>query len=234
MKRILETDDMGEEEIIKAYDGLKTLDLVNDYFLERAMELCPKGRILDIGCGTGKMLRSIKGDYEKYGLDIDKRMIEHARKQDNGTEYEIGDSNNLPYETGHFDLVMCHSLLHHLKDPRQTISEILRVAKPQGAVFIRDLIRPATESILQRYFLGYLASHYDEQNKRLFENSLRSSFTFDEWRKFYPKGIDTSKVFIYNIAERKAKGVKLDPLERKIREIEFIQKRLTEPLIYGK
>lgn len=75
---------------------------------------------------------------------------------------------------------MCHSLLHHLKDPSRTIDEIIRVAKPDGAVFIRDLCRPATEEVLRSYFLDYLASHYDDTNKMLFGQSLRSSFTHDE------------------------------------------------------
>ena len=200
MKRVLETDNMDEKEIVIAYDNLKTLDLVNDYFLNRALELCPAGKILDVGCGTGKMLRNIQGDYEKFGLDISERLIEQARQKDSNSRYDVGDSNNLPYDSGSFDLVMCHSVLHHLDDPRETIDEIVRVAKPEGAIFIRDLIRPASEEVLQRLFLGYLAGHYDEQNKRLFENSLRSSFTHDEWKKFFPEGFSISQIFFYNVA----------------------------------
>lgn len=225
MKRVLETEDMGEVEIMQAYDNLKTLDLVNDYFLNRALELCPRGKVLDIGCGTGKILRCIKGDYEKHGLDLSNQLIKYARLQDSNSEYEIGDSNDLPYESGSFDLVMCHSTLHHLKDPKRTIEEIIRVAKPTGAVFVRDLIRPSREEVLQSLFLGSLARDYDEQNKRLFENSLRSSFTHDEWKGYFPKEIDVSNVFFYNITERFAQGVNVDLQERKLREIEFTRKR---------
>ena len=232
MKRILETDDMGEAEIMKAYDSLKTLDLVNNYFLARALELCPKGRILDVGCGTGKMLRNIQGDYEKHGLDIDERLTDYAQQQDAASRYETGNANHLLYDSNHFDLVMCHSLLHHQENPTQTIEEIARVAKPEGAIFVRDLSRPATEEVLQRFFLGYLATHYDEQNKRLFESSLRSSSTFEEWREFFPKGLDVSKVFFYNVAERAAEGVQVDSKEKKLKELEFIQRRLIEPTMY--
>ena len=248
MKRILEMDDMGDVDIMLAYDNLKTLDLVNDYFLNRALELCSFGKILDIGCGTGKMLRQIREDedqiqgYELYGLDIDERLIEYAKKQDPQTMYEVGDSNNLPYESESFDLVMCHSLLHHLEDPRKTINEILRVVKPDGGIFIRDLIRPASEDILQRLFLGYLAGHYDEQNKRLFENSLRSSFTYDEWKRFFPEYMDVSRIFFYNVAESfgiNNKGFtpgstnpKTMLNERKLRELEFVVNRLIEPIVH--
>lgn len=232
MKRILETDNMGEAEIMQAYDNLKTLDLVNNYFLNRALELCPTGRLLDVGCGTGKMLRSIRGDYEKHGLDISKELIEYARQQDSHSKYQIGNSNNLPYNSGNFDLVMCHSMLHHIEDPRKIIEEIIRVTKSSGAIFVRDLIRPASEEVLQRLFLSYLAGHYDEQNKRLFENSLRSSFTSDEWNGYFPGGISVSNLFFYNVAERFAQGVKVNFQERKLKELEFILRRLTEPITY--
>lgn len=229
MKRVLETDDMGEEEIMIAYDKLKTLDLVNDYFLNRALKLCPAGKILDVGCGTGRMLKGVQGDYEKHGLDISERLVEQAKQQDSNSKYEVGNSNNLPYHSGSFDLVMCHSVLHHLEDPSKTVDEIVRVAKPEGAIFVRDLIRPAIEEVLQRLFLGYLAGHYDEQNKRLFENSLRSSFTQDEWKSYFLDGISISQVFFYNVAER---GDKVDLQERKLKEVDFVLSRLTEPITY--
>jgi ubiquinone/menaquinone biosynthesis C-methylase UbiE len=230
MKRVLETDDMREEEIMLAYDNLRTLDLVNDYFLNRALELCPTGKILDVGCGTGKMLRSVQGNYEKHGLDISEKLIEQAREQDSNSRYDVANSNNLPYDSGSFDLVMCHSVLHHLENPNKTIEEIVRVTKPEGAIFVRDLLRPASEEVLQRLFLDYLAGHYDEQNKRLFENSLRSSFTHDEWKGYFPEGIDVSNVFFYNMAERFASGDKVDLQERKSREVDFVLSRLTEPI----
>jgi ubiquinone/menaquinone biosynthesis C-methylase UbiE len=232
MKRVLETDDMGEEEIMIAYDNLKTLDLVNDYFLNRALELCPAGKILDVGCGTGRMLKNVQGDYEKYGLDISERLIDQARQQDSNLGYKVGNSNSLPYDSKSFDLVMCHSVLHHLEDPKKTIEEIVRVAKPKGAIFVRDLIRPASEEVLQRLFLGYLAGHYGEQNKRLFENSLRSSFTNDEWKGYFSEGISISNVLFYNVAERFASGDKVDLQERKLREVDFVLSRLTEPITY--
>jgi len=229
MKRVLEIDDMGEEEVMLAYDNLKTLDLVNDYFWNRALELCPAGKILDVGCGAGRMLRNVRGDYEKFGLDISERLIEQAKQKDSNSKYEVGDSNSLPYDSGSFDLVMCHSVLHHLDDPSKAIDEIVRVAKPEGAIFVRDLIRPASEEVLQRLFLGYLAGHYDEQNKRLFENSLRSSFTHDEWKNYFSDEVSVSQVFFYNLAER---GDKVDLQERKFKEVDFVLSRLTEPIIY--
>lgn len=78
MKRVLEKEDMGTEEIMRAYVSLKTLDLVNNYFLEKAMEICPGGKVLDVGCGTGKMLQNMPSRFERHGVDINEKMISQA------------------------------------------------------------------------------------------------------------------------------------------------------------
>ncbi|MFC1723490.1 class I SAM-dependent methyltransferase [Nanoarchaeota archaeon] len=226
MKRVLE-DDSTEDDKWKVYNNLSTLNLVNDYFLKRALELCPKGRVLDVGCGTGRMLNSITGDYDKHGLDIDERVIRYARERDRSTNYQIGDSNDLPYETASFDLVICHSLLHHLPNTGKTIDEMLRVARPEGATFIRDLSRPSNEEVLERFYLGFLAFHYDETNKNLFRKSLKSSFSFEEWKHIFDRKLQTERLFFYNIAERPAKHIQLDIEKRRLEAVEFTLKRLT-------
>jgi ubiquinone/menaquinone biosynthesis C-methylase UbiE len=230
MRRILEVDDMGNDEVLEAYSNLKSLNLVDNYFLQRALDLCSGGRVLDIGCGTGKMLEMINKKYEKYGIDIDQKLIQIAKQRDKSSNYKIADSNDLPFENDYFDLVMCHSLLHHLEDPTKTISEIERVVNSDGAIFIRDLCRPKTEEDLQRFYLGYLASDYNESNKRLFENSLRSSFEYEQWTSFFPKNISTSQIFFYNVAERPARNASLNPTKRKLGELDFVLKRLIFPI----
>lgn len=114
------------------------------------------GKILDVGWGFGKLLRAVKGNCEKYGVDISECLIEKARIQDLKSNYIVGDSNNLLYSSRIFDLVMCHLVIYHFEDSRKTISEILRVVKFNGSIFIRDLIRSHSEEVLQKLFLDYL------------------------------------------------------------------------------
>jgi ubiquinone/menaquinone biosynthesis C-methylase UbiE len=230
MKRVVEKP-MAEKER-EAYSRLETLAIVDSYFLSRALELCPGGKLLDVGCGNGKMLRSLMhagGSYELHGIDIDKEAIEEAERMGGGIRYASAPAEEIPYESGTFGIVMCHSTLHHMEDPKPAIGEILRVAMPCGAVFIRDLARPASEEILQRFFLGNLAAHYDSVNRELFGKSLRSSFEHREWASFFPPGLEVSQVFFYNIAERAAEGVVLDQQARKLRELEFIAMRMAAP-----
>jgi ubiquinone/menaquinone biosynthesis C-methylase UbiE len=228
MKRVVEKPMTRKER--EAYYALETLHFVDNYFLARALELCPEGKLLDVGCGNGKMLRSVRGNYELHGIDIDEDAIGEANNIKRDITYKCTPAKEIPYESGSFDIVMCHSTLHHMEEPTPAIEEMLRVAKPGGAVFIRDLTRPANEFVLQRFFLEHLAAHYDEKNRALFEKSLRSSFEYHEWKGFFPSGLEASQVFFYNLAERAAEGVELDKGGRKIKELEFIVRRMAAPV----
>jgi ubiquinone/menaquinone biosynthesis C-methylase UbiE len=96
--------------------------------------------ILDVGCGTGRGLLSIKRelpDIRVVGVEpsAELRSVGHA----NGlTEAELidGDGTNLALPDGSFDLVCEFGALHHMPAPGKAVSEMLRVARK--AIFISD------------------------------------------------------------------------------------------------
>ncbi len=74
-------------------------------------------RILDIGCGTGDVLRHMEG-LEYVGFDVDRRMIDTANKRwgDRGVFLSKDLSGDRIDETGTFDLALAVGVLHHLND----------------------------------------------------------------------------------------------------------------------
>jgi len=108
-----------------------------------------KGRILDLGCGTGRLLLPLyKQGYEVYGMDISKKMIEIARKKIEGLPITlvVGDfSKKIPFPDNFFDcIISMHSSLLHLKksDRRRFSKEVERVLKNGGYIII-DLPPPS-------------------------------------------------------------------------------------------
>jgi len=87
--------------------------------------------ILDVGCGTGLLLRHMKED--AIGLDINpwnvKKAKEHTRRQ-----IIRGDAEFLPVRPGVLDLVICTETLEHLPDPLRALEEMRRVLKQSGKV----------------------------------------------------------------------------------------------------
>ena len=78
--------------------------------------------VLDCGCGTGPMIELL---HEKYpdkhytGLDLTPEMIHVAQAKNlSNTEFLVGDSENLPFETDSFDAVICANSFHHYPNPQ--------------------------------------------------------------------------------------------------------------------
>jgi SAM-dependent methyltransferase len=101
--------------------------------------LTPNGRVLDVGCGTGRLLHELPARYEKHGVDISHEMLAIARAR--GLNVVHAAADDLPFEEASFDVVTTFAVLHHLIDPlvvRRAIREMCRVVRPGGAVVVWD------------------------------------------------------------------------------------------------
>ncbi len=102
--------------------------------------LVPSGKVLDVGCGTGRFLSSMpSAGYELKGIDISAGMLEEARER--GLDVVEGSSGDMPFDDDSFDLVVTFAVLHHLIDPelvRATLREIVRVTRPGGTSVVWD------------------------------------------------------------------------------------------------
>jgi ubiquinone/menaquinone biosynthesis C-methylase UbiE len=99
-------------------------------------------RVLDVGCGSGHYLHSLKKRIDPAinytGVDATEYYVELARKAFPETQFFIGDIFNLDFLSDSFDIVMCNNLLLHLPPPpTNAIRELLRVSK--NYVIIRTL-----------------------------------------------------------------------------------------------
>lgn len=102
-------------------------------------------RVLDVGCGGGHYLRSLRreiGDDVSYtGVDATEYYIRKAREayaNDSKAEFLVSDIFNLDLQDESFDLVMCNNVLLHLPSIRKPLEELVRVAR--RSVFVRFLV----------------------------------------------------------------------------------------------
>lgn len=116
-------------------------------------------KILDVGCGTGEILKNIKERYsfvQLYGLDISEEMLKQANDKLKGTATLIlGDAENITLETNSFDLLLCTDSFHHYPNPQQAISEFYRVLKHRKFLLIADYWKPFPIRQIMNLFIPY-------------------------------------------------------------------------------
>lgn len=101
------------------------------------------GKVLDIGCGPAVMTDDLllRG-CTVWGIDVSQRMIDFAlakmERHDlrHNARFSVGDIENLEFQDGHFDAIICMGVLEYLLDDRPAIREMSRVLKPGGTAII--------------------------------------------------------------------------------------------------
>lgn len=94
-----------------------------------------KARLLDIGCGTGEVLRLVAGKRANttlVGADISERMIEITAGKVPAVLAVCSVFENLPFADETFDVVAANSVLHHLPDLKAAAREVHRILRPGG------------------------------------------------------------------------------------------------------
>ena len=105
-------------------------------------------RILDVGCGTGYLLRVLAGRcpdaVEFAGVDPAASMVEMARSaaDDPRIAFAVGSAESLPYPDQRFDVVLSTTSFDHWGDQRAGLTECIRVLGENGRLIIADLFSP--------------------------------------------------------------------------------------------
>ncbi len=93
------------------------------------------GRICEIGCGWGVMLR-LFGElgYRTEGCDPSARAVAHC--QANGLQAQLGSHPGLPFAPSSFDAVMSLHVVEHMLDPRAFLAEKVALLRPGGVIIV--------------------------------------------------------------------------------------------------
>lgn len=121
--------------------------------LDEALGSAPLGDLLDVGTGTGTVLRLLgRRARSATGLDTAPAMRELARARLHRTglphcSIRQGDAHALPFATGSFDIVVLDEVLCGSPRPTTVVAEAVRVLRAQGRLLVLDRILPAARRL---------------------------------------------------------------------------------------
>ena len=191
MNRILEPEIMDDVAQVAAYARADFSDS-NQWFIRSLLESFPQSlaRVADLGCGPGDIavqlasatsgrVTAVDGSAEM--LKIARRAVMAAGLQDRITlRFARLPDPELPDHA--FDAVVAKDMLHHLADPHVLWREAKRLARPGGAIYVMDLVRPASLAEARR-IVERVSPNEHPILKEDFHNSLCAAFTVEEVRR---------------------------------------------------
>lgn len=136
-------------------------------------------RLLDAGCGSGRMLDELAARGNASGLDLNPDSVALARGRGHDDVRE-GHVETLPWPDETFDLVTCLDVVEHTGDDRVTLRELRRVTRPGGHAIVTV---PAYQALWSNH--DVLNRHYRRYGRRTFRIAASDAGWEIEWMTFF-------------------------------------------------
>lgn len=134
-----EEEDKLSKDYIEQREQFLYSRLVNKRWNETILDLIdskPKN-ILELGCGTGILLRDLKEKFKSskvFAFDLSYEMAKYANTKNRGNVV-VADVEAMPFRDNSFDLIIARGVLHHVPSLGKALKEIRRVLR-KGGVFV--------------------------------------------------------------------------------------------------
>jgi alkylated DNA repair protein alkB family protein 8 len=99
-----------------------------------------KQKIIDLGCGNGRLLKLINNKQVDYtGIDYSKKLIEIAKNKYPNQRFKVDNILNLSLDNNTYDLGLSIAVLHHIppgEKQEKAVKEMSRVLKPKAKAIV--------------------------------------------------------------------------------------------------
>lgn len=155
----------------------------NKLIMQALRRYCSNARsLLEIGCGTGFVLRGIGREFPQmalHGSEVSVAGLGVARRRNGAATLFQMDAGSIPYEE-EFDVIGAFDVLEHIEDDGRVIQQIYRALKPGGHAIIsvpQHMFLWSEQDRHARHFRRYGASELQRKLATAgFRIELKTSF----------------------------------------------------------
>jgi ubiquinone/menaquinone biosynthesis C-methylase UbiE len=140
-------------------------------------------KILNVGCGPGRSSQYLSSFGEVTSIEYDKDCCEFASER-TGLQIINGSITELPFQDEMFDLVCAFDVIEHVENDQLAVSEMKRVAKKEGVIFITVptfMSLWSHHDVINHHFRRYKLS----QIEKLFEIQKNGNEIFSSYFNFF-------------------------------------------------
>lgn len=121
------------DNLMNLYEVSKRLDIIFNKILDKNLT----GKtLLDAGCGTGLFSQAAAQKGAKVtSLDVGPELLKEVAKKCDSKRV-VGGISQLPFKDNSFDIVIATEVIEHTLNPKKSVEELCRVAKPNGLVIV--------------------------------------------------------------------------------------------------
>jgi len=116
-----------------AEDFSESRETINEG-IKRSLALLDLSRVVDVGCGDGRVSQLLPSTSFYVGVDFSEKLIGRAAAL--GSYVLANLSSPLPFTPGSFSAVVCYAALHHLPDRLSPLISMANLLKPDGRLVI--------------------------------------------------------------------------------------------------
>ena len=134
-------------ELVQFLDACRQIDSIaqmKQWILDQ-LQLAAGQSVLDVGCGTGDDVAAaaavVGPSGSAVGVDSSEAMVAEASSRHGGlpeVSFQLGDAQQLPFESDSFDACRAERVLQHVPDPDRAVSEMARVLRPGGRLALME------------------------------------------------------------------------------------------------
>jgi ubiquinone/menaquinone biosynthesis C-methylase UbiE len=160
-----------------------------DTLISESIKVPIEGRFLDVNCGTGahaiELSERMHGKGEVVGVDPSAQRIEIARakalvKKAKEVRFEQGVASDLPFDSHEFEVVIGDASMLHADEIEDVLTEIVRVARPEGRVLLKLTTRGSFDEFFSIYWEALHDTGMADEVWNSLERLINERYTLSE------------------------------------------------------